>query len=159
MLGAPVAATWRVNPVAVLTASTIADTQAAKRSSAIVDVTTITSADWSHKVGSYGEIVEGLEDIAQCIRIILGTPKGSDPHRPTFGCDAWQYLDWPTNKALPHIIRECTDAVALWEPRATVTKITASYDLAHVNLVVHWTARLGTAGQSTVVSYALTTVQ
>ncbi len=154
---APVAiATAQGNPVQVVTKITVR--QAAKSSG--VDVTTIKAADWSHKVGSYGEIVQGLEDIAQCIRIILTTPKGSVPHRPQFGCDAWRYLDHPETQSLPHVIRECTDAVATWEPRATVTKITASYGLAQVNLVVHWTANVkGSAGQSTQVAYALTAVQ
>ncbi len=153
---APVAiATAQGNPVQVVTKITVR--QAAKSSG--VDVTTIKAADWSHKVGSYGEIVQGLEDIAQCIRIILTTPKGSVPHRPQFGCDAWRYLDHPETQSLPHVIRECTDAVATWEPRATVTKVTASYGLGQIDLVVHWTARLGSAGQSTQVAYALTAVQ
>lgn len=147
-------AAWQANPVQVATKVTVR--QSIKFSG--VDVTTITAADWSHKVGSYGEIVQGLEDIAQCIRIILATPKGSVPHRPQFGCDAWRYLDHPESQSLPHVIRECTDAVANWEPRATVTRVTASYGLAQVNLVVHWTARLASAGQSTTVTYSLTTV-
>ena len=45
----------------------------------------ITSIDWSSKLGSLGDIVEGLDDIRQCISIILGTQKGSLPHRLEFG--------------------------------------------------------------------------
>lgn len=145
---------WTVHAARVVTLVT-----PARRTSAAVDVTAITAADWSRKVGAYGEIVQGLEDIAQCIRIILATPKGSVPHRPQFGCDAWRYLDHPESQSLPHVIRECTDALAAWEPRATVSKITASYGLGQVNLVVHWTARLGSAGQTTTVALALTSVQ
>lgn len=124
-----------------------------------IDVTQIASADWSRKVGAPGEIVEQLVDIDQAMRICLLTPKGAVPHRPQFGCDAWRYLDWPTNQALPHIVREATDALAAWEPRATVTGITASYDAEHVYLTIRWTVRLGSAGQTTEVAYALTRPQ
>jgi len=124
-----------------------------------IDVTQIRSVDWSRQIGGFGAIVEQLDDIAQCIRIICGTPKGAVEHRPEFGCDAWRYLDHPTNEALPNIIRECTDAIAQWEPRATVTNITTTYDVAHVSLTIHWSATLGGTGQTTEVSYDLTRPQ
>jgi hypothetical protein len=36
--------------------------------------------------------VEGIEDIRQSIRIILETPQGSDPLRPEFGSNIYQYI-------------------------------------------------------------------
>ena len=125
----------------------------------VADVNAIRSVDWSRKVGGPGEIVEQLDDIEQCIRILLATPKGAVQHRPEFGCDAWQYLDHPVAEALPHIVRECTDSLAKWEPRATVTNIAASYDAEHVSLTIRWTASLGSAGQTTEVAYVLTRPQ
>jgi len=124
-----------------------------------IDVTQIASVDWSRKVGGLGGIVEGLDDIDQCIRILLATPKGAVEHRPLFGCDAWRYLDHPVNEALPHIVREATDALARWEPRATVTGITTRYDAEHVYLSIRWAATLGSAGQTTEVAYVLTRPQ
>lgn len=124
-----------------------------------IDVTQIRSVDWSRKIGEPGAIVEQLDDIAQAMRILLATPKGAVQHRPEFGCDAWRYLDHPTSEALPHIVRECTDALAKWEPRATVTGITAAYDAERVALTIHWTAVLGSAGQTTEVAYVLTRPQ
>lgn len=124
-----------------------------------IDVTQIRSVDWSRKIGEPGAIVEGLDDIDQCIRILLATPKGAVEHRPEFGCDAWRYLDHPVTEALPHIVRECTDALAKWEPRATVTGITTRYDAEHVFLSIRWTATLGSAGQTTEVAYVLTRPQ
>jgi len=124
-----------------------------------IDVTQIRSVDWSRQVGSFGAIVEQLDDIAQCIRIILATPKGAVEHRPEFGCDARKYLDHPTNQALPHIIRECTDALEQWEPRAKVSSITPNYAGAQVYLTITWKATLGSGGQTTEVSYDLTRPQ
>jgi len=123
----------------------------------MIDVTTIESADWSPKVGSPGELVEGLDDIAQAIRIIALTPKGSDPHRPEFGCDAWRHLDLPVDIAIPNIIREASDAIAAWEPRIKLKRVTAAPDVSQVTLTVLWEARL-TGVQTTEVRYALTTV-
>ena len=53
----------------------------------------------------YGEIVTGVADIGQCIYIILATPKGSDPHRPTFGSEINLYIDYPIDAARPHSVR------------------------------------------------------
>src|SRR5438105_3351057 len=86
----------------------------------------ISSADWSLKVGSIGAVVQGIDDIDQCIAIILTTPKGSDPLRTTFGADLWHYIDNPISVAIPSIVREVSAAIAMWEPRVTVQSINVS---------------------------------
>src|SRR6266851_3928348 len=87
----------------------------------------IQSADWSLMLdrssvsqaaaAGLGSVVQGVADVNQCIAIILGTPKGADPLRPTFGADIWQYIDYPIQAAIPAIAREITEAITLWEPR------------------------------------------
>ena len=99
----------------------------------------ITAIDWSSKLGSLGAVVEGVEDIRQCISIILGTQKGSLPHRPEFGSDLWRYIDLPPAAAKPHIIREAAQAIARWETRADVQSIDLRpSSLAHYLLIVTW---------------------
>ncbi len=66
----------------------------------------IKSVNWQPKLNEIGSVVEDLDDIDQCIRIILMTRKGSDPHRPEFGSDIWQYIDAPVNITIPNIIRK-----------------------------------------------------
>src|ERR1700733_1365464 len=90
----------------------------------------ITSADWSLELDAPGEpgsgignVVQGVNDVNQCIQIILTTPKGSDPLRPTFGADVWRYIDVPINTATPAIVREVTEAITLWEPRVTLVSM------------------------------------
>jgi len=109
----------------------------------------ITSADWSLKLGTIGYVVQGIDDIDQCIAIILTTPKGSDPLRPTFGADLWQYIDNPINVAMPSIVREVSAAIAMWEPRVTVQSISvapasdnSSQSGAHLNASVTWQLKL-----------------
>ena len=73
----------------------------------------ITYVDWQCKLNGIGDVAEGVEDINQCIAIILSTQKGSDPHRPTFGSDIIKYVDYPINIAKANIIRETIDALTL----------------------------------------------
>lgn len=63
------------------------------------------------KLGSIGEIVTGLEDLNQEIKLILETPLGSIPHRPEYGSRIYEYLDLPINVAKPLIIAETYRAI------------------------------------------------
>lgn len=83
----------------------------------------INAVYWSPKLGAVGEVVTDADDINQCIRIILQTPKGSDPHRPDFGARLGDYIDRPINTARPHLIREATQAVLDWEPRIELVSV------------------------------------
>jgi len=107
-------------------------------------VNDITAIDWSPRLGSPGEVVTGLEDIEQCIGIIISTRKGSVPHRPLLGCDAWRWIDAPANIAIPNINREVADALELWEPRIKVTGVTAVVTGAgSATIAVSWQPRNG----------------
>lgn len=112
----------------------------------------ITSADWSLKLGAIGQVVQGVADVDQCVAIILTTPLGSDPLRPTFGCDIWQYIDHPISESLPAIVRELTAALTLWEPRITLVNVSAAPVLdsttqsgAHLSVSVTWQLKLSGA--------------
>lgn len=100
----------------------------------------ILSAYWSPRLGEFGGVVEDLADIDQCIRIIVATPKGSDPLRPLFGCDAWKYQDAPVDVALPNVVREVYSAIAMWEPRAALVGVTfaAGDDESHWRIRITW---------------------
>jgi Bacteriophage baseplate protein W len=109
----------------------------------------ITSADWSLKLGEIGAVVQGVADVDQCIAIILTTPKGSDPLRPTFGADIWSYIDYPIDEALPAIVREITAAITAWEPRVRLLSVSAAPVLdsagqagAQLTITVVWQLKL-----------------
>ncbi len=120
----------------------------------------ISSADWSLELDASGEpgsgignVVQGLSDVNQCIEIILTTPKGSDPLRPTFGADVFRYIDAPINAAIPAIVREVTEALTRREPRVTVISVSAtpvhSEDTqagAHLEVAVTWQLKLTALG-------------
>ncbi len=110
----------------------------------------ITSADWSLALGAIGEVVQGIADVEQCLGIIVTTPQGSDPLRPTFGADIWRYIDFPISLALPAIVSELTSAITTWEPRVNLVSVTAQPVLdgsgqsgAHLDVTLNWQLKLG----------------
>lgn len=103
----------------------------------------IRSIDWQPKLGAPGEVVEGLYDINQCIRIILTTPRGTDPHRPLFGSDIWRWLDAPVGEAIPQVVREVVDALQAWEPRISLVSVVPEISGERVTIRVEWTLRDG----------------
>lgn len=103
-----------------------------------------------------GELVTDIQDVDQCIRIILTAPKGSDPHRPLFGSNLHLYLDYPVNSARPNIVREAVNALREWEPRIEVVKVTVSLvDVAALACVVEWKFAAGVAEESFVTNLVL----
>jgi uncharacterized protein len=117
-----------------------------------ITLTDITSADWSLALGAIGDVVQGVADVEQCLGIIVTTPRGSDPLRPTFGADIWRFIDFPINRALPAIVSELTSAITVWEPRVTLVSVTAQPVIdasaqsgAHLDVTLNWQLKLGTA--------------
>jgi phage baseplate assembly protein W len=115
--------------------------------------TDITATHWQPALGTPGEVAIGLRDIDQAIRIILNTPQGSDPHRPEFGSRIHLYLDWPTNRVVPHLVREAIESIARWEPRVTVVRIATEIDATHITLRAQWRVQDGLL-QTSEVSHA-----
>lgn len=79
--------------------------------------------NWQLSIAAQGDIVTGADDISQTILLILATVKGSDPFRPEFGSDIFQYFDQPINIAGPGIVKEIISAVSLWEKRVAIVQV------------------------------------
>ena len=119
-----------------------------------VSLNDIRSVDWSIALDQAGEVVEGMDDIDQCLRTIIGTPLGADPLRPLFGCDAWLHIDKPIDHARPLIVRDVIEALSRWEPRATILQVLVEYQ-PPVGLAVRirWRETGGDVGKTTEVQY------
>lgn len=118
-----------------------------------IPYTTITVAHFQPALGTYGDVVQGLLDIDQAIRITLTTPKGSDPHRPEFGSDLHLYIDWPTHQVTPYLVRETIEVIRRWETRVSVVRVEVQLDAEHITLRTVWRVANGVT-QITEVSYA-----
>ncbi len=95
-------------------------------------------ADWQLKMNEIGQLAEGVDDINQCISIILKTKKGSVPHRPTFGSYIYKYIDYPVNFAKPNIVRETIDALLEWEKRIQVKTVSYEISESNVKIEIEW---------------------
>jgi phage baseplate assembly protein W len=98
-------------------------------------VTGVTNIEWGLSLAGQGEIVQGIDDIRQCIRIITTTPRGTDPLRPLFACDVYKYLDKPINVVLGSIFREIKESLEMWEPR--IEEVILSHEIQETQLIVH----------------------
>ncbi len=75
------------------------------------------------------ELVSAEKDIEQSIGIILGTRIGERVMRPEFGCRVYELLFEPRDAVLAGKIRSYVSrALALWEPRITVTDVRPEFD-------------------------------
>lgn len=97
--------------------------------------------DWQPKLNQVGDIAEGVDDINQCIAVILSTQKGSVPHRLTFGSNIHLYVDYPVKQAVPNIIRETVDAINEWEPRIDVDSVNVEIVESTINIKISWTLK------------------
>lgn len=79
------------------------------------------SRNWQVSIKDPAAIVEGLDDIMQCVYTILSTIPGSDPLRPAFGSNVYQYLDKPLDQVRGNIVYAATVAVERWEKRIEIT--------------------------------------
>lgn len=83
----------------------------------------VKSANFQMSLAGVGQIVADVDDIRQCIAVILSTPKGSDAMRPLFGSNLYKYADVPISQAAADISREATIQVNRWEPRVRVVSV------------------------------------
>lgn len=107
----------------------------------------IKSTNWQLSNVTIGEIAQGLDDIRQCIGIILTTTKSSDPFRPLFGSNIWQFIDSPINTAVANISAEIIDSIGKWEQRIIIKKLV--YNIVGTRIDFELTAELRESGEVT----------
>lgn len=96
----------------------------------------IKTKNWQISTVGAGYIAEGLADIRQCLDLLLRTQRGSDPLRPDFGCDIYQYMGIPVTVAIPNIKRAIIDAILIWEKRVVLKSIRHEVDVSHVKFYI-----------------------
>lgn len=94
----------------------------------MTDFADIVNSNWQLSTVGPGYVAQGVQDIGQCILFAVSTQKGSDPLRPQFGCDIFDFIDRPLPVAGPSMVRAIIDAVNLWEPRIELKGVQYSYE-------------------------------
>ena len=99
-------------------------------------LTDIRSTNWQIGTAGSGAIVEGIEDVRQCIDVLLRTQKGTDPLRAEFGSDIYQYIDRPVNEVIPNVKRAIISAVEMFEKRVEVVSIAHQTDVSNIQFYI-----------------------
>lgn len=101
-----------------------------------IQLNQIQSTEWSFNINGVGQVVQGLDDIKQCVQIILETVPGSDPLRPNFGCGIYTFIDGPINSIVPDMKKAVVDCLTLFEPRIEKVKVAITINAEHVTVSV-----------------------
>ena len=88
---------------------------------------TLITTHWQLAPNIENQVVQGIDDIHQCIGHILSTMKGTDVLRPEFGSDHFQY-----------IVREVTLALQRWEKRINVDSVNVEGTAPHFEFLIFW---------------------
>ncbi|WP_432947672.1 GPW/gp25 family protein [Kribbella sp. CA-253562] len=74
-------------------------------------------------------LVEQQREIAESIRLILGTAPGERPMRPEFGCGIHHYVFAPADASTAgRIAAEVRSALDRWEPRVDLLAVDIHFD-------------------------------
>ena len=77
------------------------------------------------------------DNIAECIKIILGTSRGERVMRPEFGCGLKSYTFAEMNyTTLNEIEADVKNALVMWEPRITEVEVSCQNDgtMLYINI-------------------------
>lgn len=96
----------------------------------------IRSINWQIGIAGSGSIVEGMEDVRQCLDVILRTQKGTDALRPEFGSDIYQWIDKPVNAVIPNVKRAIISAVEIFEKRVEVVSVKHNIDSKNIQFFI-----------------------
>jgi phage baseplate assembly protein W len=84
-------------------------------------------------------LVRGEREIAEAIRLILGTSPGERPMRPEFGCAIGEFVFAPADAATAGLIAyEVRIALERWEPRIDLHDVQVDFaDAANGALLIN----------------------
>ena len=92
------------------------------------DITQLKTKNFQHKRNTIGEIVLDDNDIAQCIKTICTTKKGSVPFAPEFGCDVFEAIGENPQASIDFLKTVFLKEIPKQEPRCQVTDVTGAFD-------------------------------
>jgi uncharacterized protein len=118
-----------------------------------MNITEVKNSEWSLSNDDQGSIVEGSDDINQCLYNILFTVPGSDPTRPDFGCEIYKYIDTNPLKNINSMIKAISDAIFKWETRVGISSISYFIQNENIQFGINWTTEIktGSSGNYTII--------
>ena len=99
---------------------------------------------WGYPLGASASgsiaMVSGDEEVAQAIRLVLGTAYGERPMRPEFGCGIHDLVFASADPTLAGVIaQEVRASLRRWEPRIEISDVVVTFDpddprLVHIDV-------------------------
>jgi phage baseplate assembly protein W len=81
-------------------------------------------------------LVRRDREVAESIRIILGTARGERVMRPEFGCRIHEAVFGPATAATAgQVVADVHEALVRWEPRIDVEEVSVSFDETDAGLL------------------------
>lgn len=121
-----------------------------------IQLNQIQSTEWSFDINGVGQVVQGLDDIKQCVRIILETVPGSDPLRPNFGCGIYTFIDRPVTSAISDMKKAVIDCLTLFEPRIEKIKVAITLNVEQLSVSTTYKIKNTVATDQIDVNYGFT---
>jgi phage baseplate assembly protein W len=82
------------------------------------------------------EMVSGIEDIRESLRILFSTAQGERVMLPEYGCDLWRMVFRGLTTTLTTELKDMVEqAIVMWEPRIDLLSVDAVRDPDHDGLV------------------------
>lgn len=83
------------------------------------------------------ELVSGIEDIRESLRILFSTALGERVMLPEYGCDLWRMVFHSLTTTLTTELKDMVEqAIILWEPRIDLLSVSAIQDPRQEGLIV-----------------------
>jgi phage baseplate assembly protein W len=83
------------------------------------------------------EMVSGIEDIRESLRILFSTAQGERVMLPEYGCDLWRMVFRSLTTTLTTELKDMVEqAIILWEPRIDLLNVSATRDPRQDGLVL-----------------------
>ncbi len=117
----------------------------------------IRSSYWQLSRTQAGAVVEGQAAIQQCIDTILLTQRGSAVLMPTFGIDIMSLIGQPIDRVKADLVRDIIDQIDEFEPRVSISSITATLrgDGSQLEVQITWSSANGNGTNN--VTYGIST--
>jgi len=94
---------------------------------------------WQPKLGSPGERVTGVQELAQSLSMLIVTPLGSVPGRPLYGSRVFELISAPVDEVSARAPAYVREAVMANLPRLEVAATRAQLlSLGGVGLEIDW---------------------
>jgi len=104
-----------------------------------MNINEIKNANWCLNLKEpFNSYLTGVEEVNQCINLLLFTPVGTIPGNPEKGSRIDEILDLPILEAIPLIVKEIHRIIPLWIPKIKLVKVKTKINETGIIVFIEW---------------------